>query len=494
MAIRNILLIGVDQMRADVAGPGKTVPAVTPHLDRLYAQSAHFTRAYASCPLCSPARASMFTGDYAFKHGMGTNCDMYHSLSSELADPSRLLHYPLKEAGFRTGFIGKWHVGTTRGPADFGFDGMNLSGYGSVATSADFLAYLQRNGLSYTVEPTLFLNPDRQTMLAGDWRGPVASTPSHYLTTRTIDLLSEYADAGEPFFATVQYWDPHQPHLVADAFRGVTDRDKISAWANFRDDLTQKPRRVRRERDDFYRLHPRSEDEVIAYIGHYCDHMAQLDAEIGRLLAWLEVAGLADHTLVIFTSDHGDMTGAHGGLIDKGLLYEEAIRVPLLFRHGSLASGSRDQLVMNMDIMPTVLDLLGLGVPERQGLSLAPALSAPETGGRAFMLIEYHGLRFLYSQRALLATDGKKFIFSPGDDDELYDLLDDPGELNNLARDPHHAGSLALLRAQMIEETARLGDPLQDCVAKFNGHWNTGSGQFDISKVPKGATGSDGTI
>ncbi len=484
MTIRNVLLIGVDQMRSDVAGPGKTVPALTPHLDRLYRESASFTRAYASCPLCSPARASMFTGDYAFKHGMGTNCDMYHSLSTELIDPSRLLHYRLQDAGYRTGFIGKWHVGTTRGPADFGFEGMDLAGYGNVTMSPDFLAYLDREGLSYSVEPTVFLNPDRQTMLAGDWRGPVASTPAYYLTERMIGLLSDYAEAGDPFFATVQYWDPHQPHLVADGFRGITDRSKIAAWSNFHDDLSGKPRRVGRERDDFYRLHPRTEDEVIAYIGHYCDHMAQLDAQIGRLLDWLQSAGLSDETLVIFSSDHGDMTGAHGGLIDKGLLYEEAIRIPLLFRHHEIAAGERPQLAMNMDILPTVLDLLGLGVPDRHGESLVPALKAPGQAGRGALLVEYHGLRFLYSQRALITGAGLKFIFTPGDYDELYDLNTDPGECTNLAATAEHSGTLSDLRLAMMTETARIGDPLRDCVAKFSGVWNTGSGQFDVTSMP----------
>lgn len=484
MPIRNILLIGVDQMRSDVAGPGKSVPAVTPCLDRLYAESANFTRAYASCPLCSPARASMFTGDYAFKHGMGTNCDMYHSLSTELIDPSRLLHLDLKAAGYRTGFVGKWHVGTTKGPAAFGFEGMDLAGYGNVAMSPDFLSYLDREGLSYSVEPTIFLNPDRQTMLAGAWRGPVASTPSHYLTDTTIKLLSDYAEAGDPFFATVQYWDPHQPHLVADEFRGVTDRTKITAWTNFHDDLSDKPRRVSRERDDFYRLHPRTEDEVVDYVAHYCDHMAQLDAEIGRLLGWLEEAGLADDTLVIFTSDHGDMTGAHGGLIDKGLLYEEAIRIPLLFRHSTIAAGPRQALATNMDILPSVLDVLGLEIPDRHGISLRSALSNPAEAGRYALLVEYHGLRFLYSQRALIRQDGMKFIFTPGDHDELYDLRADPGEIQNLIGDPNGAGDLAEMRALMIAETARLDDPLRDCVAKFNGIWNTGSGQFDATRAP----------
>ena len=483
MSIRNVLLIGVDQMRSDVAGPNKKVPTLTPALDLLYKESASFTRAYTSCPLCSPARASMFTGDYAFRHGMGTNCDMYHSLATELPDPSRLLHFAFQEAGFRTGFIGKWHVGTTQGPGAFGFEGMDLAGYGNVAMSPEFLAYLESEGLNYAVEPTVFLNPDRQTMLAGNWNGPLASTPSHFLTNRTIQLLAGYAEADTPFFATVQYWDPHQPHLVADEFRGVTDLSAVEAWPNFADDLAGKPRRVTRERDDFYRLHPRSDAELIAYIGHYCDHMSMLDHQIGRLLDWLDTSGLADTTLVVFTSDHGDMTGAHGGLIDKGLLYEEAIRIPLLFRHPSIATGERTQLASNMDILPTALDLAGLAVPDRHGMSLRSSLADAKQAGRDAFLVEYHGLRFLYSQRAMVFENGDKFIFTPGDDDELYDLVSDPGELSNLAAMTGAAETLDGCRKAMIQETARLDDPLRDCVAKFNGQWRTGSGQFDATQA-----------
>ncbi|MGP1394176.1 MAG: sulfatase-like hydrolase/transferase [Inquilinaceae bacterium] len=484
MSIRNILLIGVDQMRFDVVGAGKQVPAITPHLDRLHGQSVRFDRAYSTCPLCSPARASMFTGDYAFRHGMGTNCDMYHSLAKELPDPSRLLHLNLIEAGYRCGFVGKWHVGTRKGPGDFGFEGMSLPGYGNIALSDDFLTYLRKNGLDYTVRPRLYFNPDQQTMAAGLWDGPVATTPSYYLTDRTIDLLEGFGTSDRPFFATVQYWDPHAPHLVPAEYYGVTDRAALRPWANWADDLAGKPRRVSRERDDFYRLHPRTDAEVVEYIGLYCDHMAMLDAQIGRLLNWLETSGLAESTLVIFTSDHGDMTGAHGGLIDKGLLYEEAVRIPLHFRHADLTPGPRDQLASNLDILPTVFDLLGLPLPDRHGISLRPVIEASDAEGREALLLEYHGLRFLYSQRALIRADGWKFIFSPGDDDELYDLTSDPSELINRRTDPTAANVLHGMRAQMMAETARLDDPLRDCVAKFNGQWRTGSGQFDATSLP----------
>ena len=106
------------------------MPANTPNLDELVSKGVSFRRAYATCPLCTPSRASIFTGDYAFTHGMGTNCDMYHALATELPDPTRLLHRDLQSAGFRCGFVGKWHVGTDRGPANYGFEGENLPGYG----------------------------------------------------------------------------------------------------------------------------------------------------------------------------------------------------------------------------------------------------------------------------------------------------------------------------------------------------------------------------
>jgi arylsulfatase A-like enzyme len=479
--LKNILFIGADQMRHDVVGPHKTVPTQTPNLDQLIGDGVLFPRAYATCPLCTPSRASMFTGDYAFTHGMGTNSDMYHALATELAEPERLLHRDMEAAGYACGFVGKWHVGNERGPAHYGFAGESLPGYGNVTRSDGFRRYLADNDLSYTVEPTLYFNPDQQTMAGGRWRGPVESTPAHYLTNQTMDMLDDFASGEAPFFITVQYWDPHGPHLVSDEFYRSTDREKISPWPNFRDDLSGKPARVRRERDDFYRLHPRTEEEVVEYIGLYCDHMAMLDHEIGRLLAHLRATGAEDETLIVFTSDHGDMTGAHGGLIDKGLLYEEAARVPLVFSHPSLPAGERDALALNMDILPTAMSLVGIDFAPRQAVDLSPQIADPQEPGRAHLLTEYHGLRFLYSQRMLVSDDGWKFVFTPGDTDELYDLNSDPGEMANLVDDPGAAPVLARLRQAMIDETSRMGDPLADCVAKFNGQWRTGSHQFDAT-------------
>jgi arylsulfatase A-like enzyme len=481
--MKNLLFVGVDQLRWDSVGPRKTLPTDTPALDSLIEGGVSFPRSYATCPLCTPSRASMFTGDYAFRHGMGTNCDMYHALGRELGEPERLLNHDLAAAGYRCGFVGKWHVGVEKGPADYGFEGDVPAGYGNLTRTTAFQNYLAENSLSYAVEPTLFFNPDNQTMAGGRWRGPTESTPSHFQTEQAIAMLQEFAADGRPFYITVQYWDPHGPHLICDEFWQHTNRGLIVPWASFDDDLAGKPNRVRRERDDFYRQRPRSNQELIDYIGLYCDHVAMLDRQIGRLLSALDDLGLVQDTLVAFTSDHGDMTGAHGGLIDKGLPYEEAMRVPLVFSHPELGQGERDGLALNMDLLPTALSLLGVDYDPRHGRNLAPEIRQQGGPSRDCLLAEYHGLRFLYSQRILVSDDGWKYVFSPGDDDELYDRTTDPHEMKNLAAAPEAADTLVRLRAALMAQTARFEDPLRDCVAKFNGQWRTGSGQFDVTSA-----------
>ena len=479
--MKNLLFIGVDQLRHDVVGPGKTVPTDTPNLDRLIADGVSFERAYATCPLCTPSRASMFTGDYAFRHGMGTNCDMYHALGTELAEPDRLLHKDLQRIGYECGFVGKWHVGVRNTPADYGFQGDVSAGYGNLTKTEAFKRYLANNDLSYTVEPTLFFNPDHQTMAAGRWRGPVESTPCYFQTLQAIEMLDRFSLSEDPFFLTLQYWDPHGPHLIPDEFWQHTDRSTLSVWDNFSDDLASKPARVRRERDDFYRNRPRTEAELIEYIGLYCDHVAFLDSQIGRLMDHLRASGLIDNTLIVFTSDHGDMTGAHGGLIDKGLPYEEAMRVPLAFHHASLPAARLNNLALNMDILPTALGLMGVDFEQRHARDLSDEINTSNAAQREFLLAEYHGLRFLYSQRILISDDNWKYVFSPGDYDELYDLNSDPSEMDNLASSPHAREKLHTMRAALMMQTAEYDDPLRDCVAKFNGQWRTGSGQFDAT-------------
>ncbi|MCD6120642.1 MAG: sulfatase-like hydrolase/transferase [Spirochaetales bacterium] len=478
----NILWIGVDQLRYDTIGYYGNRICRTPNLDRLAGEGVSFSSAYTPCSLCTPARASMFTAKYAFKHGMGTNCDMYHALARELPTPSDLLHYKFKEAGYRCGYAGKWHVGVNKGPGDYGFEGMNLPGYGNILKDKEFNDYLKKNKLTHQPVPEIYLNPNKQTLIGGKWGGPQESTPSHYIANYTMDMIDSFK---EPFLITCQFWGPHGPHMPSDEFYRLHDRKSIPPWPNFYDSLENKPKRIKRERDDFFRSYPKTWEEAREIVGLYYDSTAMIDYEVGRLIEHLEKKSLLENTIVVFETDHGDMTTSHGGLMDKGLLYEEAHHIPLIFyAKGRFAPGTRTDMAMNMDIMPTLMDLSGFDIPaDLDGVSLKPALlNEPERVKRDTVLLEYHGLRFLYSQRAIVTDEGWKYIFTPGDYDEIYNLNEDPHELKNLINDTSQKDKIAALKERIRKVTAYYNDPIRDCVSKFFGIWRTGSGQIDASK------------
>ncbi len=221
------------------------------------------------------------------------------------------------------------------------------------------------------------------------------------------------------------------------------------------------------------------------------DFTSLVDAQIGRVLDRLDQLGLMDDTLVIFTSDHGDMIGSHGGLFDKGFMYEEAHRVPLIVRWPTRFDGGQKchELVYNMDLMPTILDILGQPDQCLDGQSLLPYLDGMTSPvGREAIYLEFHGLRSLYSQRALITRDGYKYIFTPGDQDEVYDLNQDPGELRNLIKGGNCREPVQRMREQLMQTSAQVEDPVRDYISKLFGRWENLSGQPEASSPILGHT------
>lgn len=482
-SVPNLLLIGTDQMRWDSPGCNGNPVCRTPNIDRLAASGVNYRRAYAPASLCAPARASMWTGRHAFNHGMGTNCDMYHALSRELAEPNTLLHKRLLERGDRCAYFGKWHVGAETGPGDHGFEGLNLPGYGNVAADPGYHEYLRSIGHpDIAIDHALYLNPGEKTMAAGRRCGPVEATPAGYLCRQTIRQLETFAEGEAPFFLTCQFWGPHMPHLPSEEFYGLHDRASIEPWVNFDDDLTDKPARLRRERRDFYRQPPQGWDEWRELVGCYDDFCAMIDDRIGKILEALDRLGLRENTIVAFTSDHGDMTGSHGGLLDKGFIYEEAHKVPLIVSWpGVIQPGESDAPVYNMDLLPTYFAFRDLPLGDIDAAPLPDLGLDPAPARRDKLYLEFHGLRSLYTQRALVTDDGWKYVFTPGDFDEVYDLNEDPGELRNRIDDPALADRIRALRDRMVATAHELGDPVTDNMAKLFGEWKNRSGQPDAT-------------
>lgn len=316
----NIVIVLADQWRAQALGYSGDVNVKTPHLDTLRQQSVSFTNAVASVPVCCPARASLLTGTRALSHGVFLN-DV--PLDPEAASLPMLL----REAGYETAYIGKWH----------------LDGHGRSA----FIPVERRHGFTYWKALECTHNYNRSAYY-GDgpekqfWEGydAIAQTrdAQRYLRTHA-------ENSRKPFFLFLAWGPPHDPYQTApERFRALYNPEKLQIRANVPEGNAKNAR--------------------TALAGYYA-HCTALDDCMGELLRTLQETGLEDNTILIFTSDHGDLLGSHGGF-NKQQPYDESIRVPLLIRWPRGLGRSARQLnpvFSTEDLMPTVLGLCRLPVP-----------------------------------------------------------------------------------------------------------------------------------
>ena len=459
---QNILYIMTDQQRYDSLSLVGRTQCRTPNLDALASEGALFDNAYSVCALCSPARSSMLTGLYPHTHMMWNNNDMMQWATRDLPDNVPLISQNLVDAGYRCGYVGKWHCGESKLPGDYGFEGMNVPNYGNPYKTEEHAEYLKNNGLT---APEII--PSQFQGFPGYYSGPPEACSPYFLTEYAVTMLESMCEQNRkddtPFFLFLSFWGPHGPYLVPEPYASMYKPNDIELWPSFRENLSGKPA----VQDRFRRRlshHPWASDEAWRdRIAKYFGFCSFIDNEIGRLLAVLEDRGLAQETAVLFSTDHGDMTGSHGGFMDKGpFMYEETYHIPLIMRIPGLVPRENriGQFVSNMDLGSTALDIAGLPVPEEhQGRSLLPLINAPDSPWRDDIMCEFHGHRFLYSQRMLRFGD-YKYIFNPPDIDELYDLVKDPHELVNVINEPNYSETLQEGRQRLQQWMKDTDDPL----------------------------------
>lgn len=477
----NILFIFTDQQRYDTLSFARISGCRTPNLDRLAGEGMWFDNAYTVCSLCSPARASILTGVYPHTHGVRTNTNEPKIWPQSELDPAvPVITEQLKDAGYRCGYSGKWHCGEERSPLDYGFEGMATTGYGKPYDTPEYKAYIEAHSLDL---PHAFLQksnkmvapedvPDEMLTIPGAvWAGGALPGPAEacepaFVAGHAIGLLKDFAadrrTNGTPFFQVVAFWGPHHPYYIPEPYASMYDPAEVELWANFHDTLEGKPAAHDRHRRSFYHEHVNfSEDDWRKLIAMYWGYCSFIDAEVGRLLDALDETGLADETAVIFTTDHGDTTGCHGGLFDKGsFMYEETYHIPLLARvPGLTTAGSRcGALVSNMDIASTILDLAGLDVPaHHEGESFVPLLRDPAADWRDDLMCEFFGLRIAYYQR-MLRWRHYKYVYNAADWDELYDLDADPYEMTNRIDDPAMRDVADECRQRLLRNVRESGD------------------------------------
>jgi arylsulfatase A-like enzyme len=455
----NILMIVTDQERIDVLGSYGSPICETPNLDQLAAEGVRFETCVTPTAICSPSRASMLTGLFPHGHGILNNTHEPDALRTQL--PTDIATFPelLRDAGYRLGFVGKWHVGRQE-PTSRGF-------HDTASVPDDVVATAGQPAIVPTEpvlrDPIYAEYPHGRLLIAGVDPRPIEETETRADADGAIDLLERYAALDAPFCLRLDFEGPHHPYMPPEPFASMYDAAVIPPWPNFEDPTSNKPaaqRRLIEQRGVSGWTWADWRPAVARYFGF----MSFIDDEIGRVLRALDRLGLHDSTVVIHTTDHGDMTGSHGGQFNKGpLMYDEIYRVPLIVsdpRRGVV--GVCRAPVSTVAVMPTILELAGL--PRPPGLhvaSLASMLADPGAApvdGAAFA--EYHGEEWgLYSQR-MVRTVGAKYVYSPHGTDELYDLTADPHELLNLIDDPSSAALLAELRTRLITWMTDTDDPL----------------------------------
>lgn len=413
----NVLVILTDQQRADAVGYAN--PKVhTPNIDALAAQGVTCPLAFVQSPQCQPSRASIFTGRYPTAHRLWWN-------GIDLARGERTLGNYLKNAGYHTGYFGKLHFdrGGNRAAAQhFGFDTAFLYEDWSKMFSMGFNV----SGGRHPVEREF-----HAPMTAPTWTGKLTTPDLHHEEVITDRAISFVQETHRPYLCVVSYHGPHPPYAAPDMFSSLYRPDDMAVPAQ----------KVKNQNGHV--LSPREWQELkVQYYGA----VSWIDACVGKLLS-----KVGYDTIVVFTSDHGDILGDHG-LFSKGLFaYEGNVRVPLVLRIPGI-SGSYPHLVQSIDILPTILEACGVGISNPvQGKSLFRAVRTGEVvNGAVLSMIGYqHRLR-------MVRTPRHKY-WLVGDEEYLFDLREDPGEEVNRSS---HRDLAAHLRLLLLQGLIRAEDPL----------------------------------
>jgi arylsulfatase A-like enzyme len=472
----NLLFLMTDQHRVDTLGAYGNKLVRTPNLDALAASGTRFDRWYTPTAICTPARASLLTGQAPFRHKVLANHERNVGYLEDLPDDTFTFPQALREQGWNTGLVGKWHAGTEKSAADYGFDGPELPGWHNPVENEDYLAYLKENDLpAYEISDRIrgtLPNGGPGNLLAARLHQPVEATFEYYLATRTIELMRRYAAEGKPFYLATHFFGPHLPYIVPDAYFDMIDVDRVELPKSISETFEGKPP-VQANYSAHWTFDTMPIEVTRKLIAVYWGYVALIDEQIGRILAALQELGLTDDTSVFFTCDHGEFTGAHR-LHDKGpAMYEDIYRTPGIIRIPGASPQVRTEFVSLLDCTATILDLAGLPVDKAvDSRSLVPLVRGEHPEWQQDIVAEFHGHHFPYPQR-MLREDRYKLVVNPDSTNELYDLEVDPDELQNVYRHPE----MEPVRSRMLKRLYRLLVERDD---RFF-HWMTS--MYDVGEV-----------
>jgi len=437
---RNVILVLSDDHRYDYMGfhPGAPEWLETPSMDIMATQGAHIANAFVSTSLCSPVRASILTGQYMHRHGIVDN---------QRPEPPGTLFFPqiLQRSGVATALVGKWHMGHEEDRRRPGFD-----------------HWVSFPGQGEYFDPVLNFNGQRRQVEGYD---------ADVLTTEALRWLAEDRPQDRPFYLHLAFKAPHYPFEPAARHKGLYAGKPIpypDTMARTERNYRTQPRWVQERR---YSIHGIDHMETGRYdhdpvpsfedwYYSYCEAIHSVDENLGRVLRFVSEHGLAESTMVIYMSDGGFHMGEHG-FYDKRAAFEPSIRIPMLvWAPGLIEPGTRvEHLVQNIDMAPTVLDVMNVAKPddaEWAGASFRPLLEGREIPWREYVLYEYHWEWNFPATPTMLAirNDRYKYVYYHGvwDINSFHDLLLDPAERHNLIDVPEYQERIQAMRETMFAD------------------------------------------
>jgi len=452
----NLLVLLNDQHRYDAVSCNGAPICRTPHIDSIAQSGMRFAHAFCPMALCSPTRGSLLTGLYPHNHGLLANMGNFNGVfDNQLLEKTGYAEL-LSQAGYSTSYVGKWHMPKEGDKEFWHFDHWH--------SEREYARYAMDLGYS----PNRALEVQRlewgeKAPFCGQAVIPAEHLQEAWVADRTVDLLEGYADGERPFLIFASFFGPHFPYAVPAPYDTLYDPQQVPRWENYDDQFVDKPPIQQKEMLRWNSSHLTWPDwqRVIAHYWGYCTY---IDDQIGRVLQRLDERGLAENTVVFYSSDHGDNLGSHR-LFNKGFqMYDEIYRVPFEVRWpGVTVAGIQCDAFINLvDLMPTLLELGGAALPSNlDGRSLVPLLRGESVADWPDdVFAEFHGYETaLYSQR-MVRTDSWKYIYNPCSIDELYDIRSDPGELHNLAPQLGYKHVLRRMKARLVSWLQRTHDSL----------------------------------
>jgi len=452
MRAPNILFITCDQLRRDALGCYGGRPDVSPHIDALAKRSARFEQAYVASPVCSPNRASWVTGCYPTAHGLTVN-------GVRLRHDSTTLMECLRQAGYQTAAAGKLHFEpqwaqhygqpnfneeVARGigavdpqPRELPYFGLERCAIAEDHHAGPYEAFVRSHGLDPWVDPHSAMYPQHMVCRSAL---PASLSKTTWIAERSMEFM-RMRDRDKPLFLWCSFVHPHHPFVVPKPFDRRFDPAEMESPVWEEAMIERWPERLKRKyfaeagSHEAVGMHKLTDADFRRIRAAYLGMVAHVDEQVGRVLRALEADGMVDDTIIVFSSDHGELLGDYH-LLFKAAHYRCVTRVPLLVAHPRCAAGVSEACTSAVDLMPTLLEMAGCSVPAGvQGRSFAACVKDVALPLRDEVYIEDPGpVRTLMTPRQRITWHGC------GERGEFYELDRDPGELVNRWDDVAVAG------------------------------------------------------